>query len=152
MDPFILRELAIQRQEELRAAARRAHLARDARRARSDRRRVPIWSRIARWSRRRRPSDAPSAPPTTKASPRCTNPDEFASQLACDGPNALEPELRRFVDSALRRGASPLLASTLADRTEPAVVRQRAFGRLLTELTDGQGCPSYEHSEVPGAA
>jgi hypothetical protein len=81
------------------------------------------------------------------------NPDEFASKLACDGPNALEPELRRFVGSALRRGASPLLVSILADRTEPAVVRERVFGRLLAELTDRKGCcPTSDQREVPGAA
>ena len=151
MHPFITAELAAQRQNELRAEARRARLARDANRARTGRTRVMLWSRIARKWRHRRSSDALSAPPAI-ASRRCFDLDELASKLAADGPETVEPELRRFVDHSPRLSAFPLLVSILADRTEPAVVRQRAFGRILTELADSQRHPITESHEASNAA
>lgn len=54
----------------------------------------------------------------------------LAHQLAEFGPTNLEAALIRFVHAAQRYGADWLLGSIILDRSEPDVVRQRAFGRL----------------------
>ncbi len=59
---------------------------------------------------------------------------ELAERVATLGPAAVEPELQRFIREARRHNATLLLVAILADRTQPEVVRQRAFGRLHAEL------------------
>jgi hypothetical protein len=59
---------------------------------------------------------------------------ELADRLATHGPAALQGELRRLIRDARRHGVTPLLVSILADPAEPDVARQRAFGRIVTEL------------------
>jgi hypothetical protein len=64
--------------------------------------------------------------------------EDLAHRLAANGPAAVEHELRRFLGQARERGATPLLVAILADADEPDIVRQRAFGRILTELQGPQ--------------
>jgi hypothetical protein len=59
---------------------------------------------------------------------------DLAHKLASHRPAAVDGELSRFIEQARRRSATPLLLSILADADEPDVVRQRAFGRIVTEL------------------
>ena len=60
--------------------------------------------------------------------------DEVAHRLAEAGPAAVEPELARLVAAALERDVVPPLARLVADRTQPGIVRSRAFGRLAQHL------------------
>jgi hypothetical protein len=59
---------------------------------------------------------------------------ELAHQLVERGPRALEVWLAEFVRVASAEGVDPVLLAVLADRTEPDVVRQRAFGRAAVQL------------------
>jgi hypothetical protein len=59
---------------------------------------------------------------------------ELADRLATHGPAALQGELCRLVRDALRHGVTPLLVAILADPRQPDVARERAFGRIVTEL------------------
>jgi hypothetical protein len=80
-----------------------------------------------------------------------THYDDLARRVATHGPEAVELELRRFVADARSRCVSPLLTSILTDKREPTVVRQRAFGRILTELANARPCRSPDHGEVSDA-
>jgi hypothetical protein len=60
--------------------------------------------------------------------------DELADRVATDGPAVFEQELRRLIRVARRHGVTPLLVTILADPSQPDIVRQRAFGRVLAEL------------------
>lgn len=51
-----------------------------------------------------------------------------------DGIGAHEDAAQLLVDAATRRGVRPILTEILADRREPTVARQRAFGRLAMAL------------------
>ena len=51
-----------------------------------------------------------------------------------DGIAAHEDAAQAVVDAATRKGIRPILVEILADRREPAVARQRAFGRLTLAL------------------
>lgn len=51
-----------------------------------------------------------------------------------DGIAAHEDAAQLLVDAAVRRGVRPILTEILADRREPTVARQRAFGRLAMAL------------------
>lgn len=51
-----------------------------------------------------------------------------------DGIGAHEDLSKAMVDAATRRGLKPVLIEILADRREPSVARQRAFGRLALAL------------------
>ena len=59
---------------------------------------------------------------------------ELAERLATRGPAALQGELRRLIRDARRHGVTPLLVTILLDPDQSEVARQRAFGRILTEL------------------
>lgn len=51
-----------------------------------------------------------------------------------DGITAHEDAASVVVAAATRRGITPILVDILADRREPSVARQRAFGRLALAL------------------
>ncbi len=51
-----------------------------------------------------------------------------------DGIGAHEGAAQMLVDAATRKGLCPVLIQILADRREPSVARQRAFGRLALAL------------------
>lgn len=51
-----------------------------------------------------------------------------------DGITAHEEAASVIVDAATRQGLGPILIGILADRREPSVARQRAFGRLSLAL------------------
>ena len=46
----------------------------------------------------------------------------------------MHDDLTRFVESAAARGGTPSLLAILADRDQPDLARQRAFGRIADEL------------------
>lgn len=105
--------------------------------------------RIAlRWDPRR-PSDVSVASRTTHSS--LTHDDDLARRVATHGPEAVELELRRFAADARSRCVAPLLTSILTDKREPTVVRQRAFGRILTELANARPGRFPDHGEVSDA-
>lgn len=56
--------------------------------------------------------------------------------IAADGIEAHEDAARMLVAAASRKGLPAILTQILADRREPSVARQRAFGRLALALTD----------------
>ena len=58
--------------------------------------------------------------------------DTLAHNIATFGIDRYEDEVRVFADSAYRRGIAPTLAGILADPSNPAVARERAFARLAT--------------------
>jgi hypothetical protein len=53
-----------------------------------------------------------------------------------DGIGAHEDAAQMLVDAATRKGLCPVLIQILADRHEPSVARQRAFGRLALALAN----------------
>lgn len=59
------------------------------------------------------------------------NLDTLAHNIATFGIDRYEDEVRAFADSAYRRGIAPTVAGILADPSNPAVARERAFGRLV---------------------
>ena len=76
---------------------------------------------------------------------------DLAERVATLGPAAVEPELQRFIREARRHNATLMLVAILADRTQPEVVRQRAFGRLHAELEQFRrsavgAVPSTQHA------
>lgn len=93
---------------------------------------------MRRWRRRH----AATAPAETTPLARSAAFDELATKLAAEGAAAIRGELNRFAARAAARGATPTLLSILVDDGQPDVVRQRAFGRIVAELT----------SQVPGSA
>ena len=58
----------------------------------------------------------------------------LAEGIATRGPAALQSELRPLIRDARRHGVTPLLVTILLDADQSDVARQRAFGRILTEL------------------
>lgn len=52
-----------------------------------------------------------------------------------DGIAAHEDTASAVVEAATRKGLRPILIEILADRREPSVARQRAFGRLAFALS-----------------
>jgi hypothetical protein len=112
-------ELVRLHQQQLRVDA--AHV-----RVRSQSRRV----RPTQWWRRRPGGRAGDAGLMRR---RPATLDDLAERVAHD-PNDVELELRQFLRYARARGATPLLLSTLADPSQPAVARQRAFGEIHVEL------------------
>ncbi len=52
-----------------------------------------------------------------------------------DGIAAHEDTATAVVEAATRKGLRPILIDILADRREPSVARQRAFGRLALALS-----------------
>lgn len=60
--------------------------------------------------------------------------DILAHNVATFGIDRYEDELRVFADTAYRRGIAPTLAGILADPSNPAVARERAFARLATAV------------------
>lgn len=90
-------------------------------------------------SRPTRPTRAAAATPGARSVPAAA-PDprslsRWASRIAADGIEAHEDLAGNVVDAASRRGLCPVLVDVLADTTEPAVARERAFGRLALALT-----------------
>jgi hypothetical protein len=132
MNPSTSIQLARLREHELRVDAARARLVADARRARNDRHpnrlRLRIGRRRWRW---RTAVKGVAAQPIPLG--------DLAGRLAQHGAAALEAELARFVDRARALGASPVLLSILADRDQPDVARQRAWGRMALEIAARQG-------------
>jgi hypothetical protein len=133
MNPQTSLELAELRQHDLRADATHARLATHARRARRQRSRLDWLRRIAR-PRPRYARTLPARPATVTPMARPRPFDDLASRLASDGPAAMHGELIRLVEVAAARGATPSLLAILADRNQPDVARQRAFGRIAVEL------------------
>jgi hypothetical protein len=56
--------------------------------------------------------------------------------------DVVEDDLALFLDRARRAGVTPLLLDIVVDATEPAVVRQRAYGRAAAELVHRHGASS----------
>ncbi len=48
----------------------------------------------------------------------------------------MEPHLSQFAATALDHGAAPEDAHLLADRTQPEIIRARAFFKVATALGD----------------
>jgi hypothetical protein len=150
-------DLAKLRQHELRADAARARLAAEAGRGRR-RRLGDRRDRIGhRW--RRRPAIAAvtgtgtgTAAPAVTARSRSPRFDGLATRLAAEGSAAVRDELRQFVADAAARGAAPTLLSILVDDDQPDVVRQRAFGRVVVDLTDQERGSARKRSGTPNAA
>jgi hypothetical protein len=133
MSAFTSLELAELHRHELRSDAADARLAARSRRARRQGSRLDWLRHVA--SRRPRLSRTPSAKPAVVTSTTPRHPfDDLASELAANGPAATRDDLTRFVELAAASGATPSLLSVLADRDQPDVARQRAFGRLAVEL------------------
>jgi hypothetical protein len=148
MNAFTSPRLAELRQHELRSDAARARLAARSRRARHPRSRLDWLRRLA--SRRPRFSRTPAAEPAAVVS--MPHPfDELASQLAANGPAATHDDLTRFVELAAASGATPSLLSVLADRHQPDVARQRAFGRLAVELATSMSDSAPRSSQSDAA-
>lgn len=56
---------------------------------------------------------------------------DVANNIATDGIATVPHEqLRAIATSAVRHGASPVLANVVADPSQPEVARTRAFGRI----------------------
>jgi hypothetical protein len=66
--------------------------------------------------------------------------------VAADGIEAHEDEVRAVVVAARRRGINPVWCSVLADPTAPAVARLRAWGRVVSAVSE---LPSRLHAS-PG--
>ncbi len=64
--------------------------------------------------------------------------DILAHQLAADGLRPHEAHVRAAAELAGRRGANPLCVAVALDRSEPEVVRLRAFGRLAAWLAESR--------------
>jgi hypothetical protein len=62
--------------------------------------------------------------------------DWLGRRLAEAGPTSVEPHLSRFVATALRHGVAPAPAHVVADRTQPAIVRSRAFFAVASALDE----------------
>jgi hypothetical protein len=60
--------------------------------------------------------------------------ERLARAVAEEGPTAHEEALVALARRALGAGVDPVLCRILVDRSEPAVVRQRAFGRVALGL------------------
>ena len=131
MNPITSIQLARLHQHELRVDAARARLIAEARRARTDRHPNRLRLRIGhrQWRSRTARTGVASQPIPL---------GDLAGRLAQNGAAALEAELARFVDHARTLGASPVLLSILEDREQPDVARQRAFGRIVTEIAARQ--------------
>ena len=131
MNPITSIQLARLHQHELRVDAARARLVAEARGARTDRHPNRLRLRIGhrQWRSRTARTGVASQPIPL---------GDLAGRLAQNGAAALEAELARFVDHARTLGASPVLLSILADREQPDVARQRAFGRIVTEIATRQ--------------
>jgi len=134
MDPITSLRLADLRRHDLAVDATRERLAAEARRARRHRSRSDWRVRIARrWQHLRTATPRP-APATPMVPPTAF--DDLAAKLGSNGPTAIDDELTRFVTFAAARGATQSLLSILADESQPAPARQRAFGRITVELAD----------------
>jgi hypothetical protein len=62
--------------------------------------------------------------------------DWLGHRLAEDGPAPIEPHLAQLAALALDRGAEPVFARILADRTKPEIVRSRAFFKVAVALDE----------------
>jgi hypothetical protein len=60
--------------------------------------------------------------------------NELGWMIAEHGIASCEPEVALVAWNAADSSLSPTLVSVLLDQSEPAVVRERAFGRLATQL------------------
>jgi hypothetical protein len=60
--------------------------------------------------------------------------DGVAHVVAEGGPAAAESELARVAATALDRSVVPPLARLVVDRTQPDIVRSRAFGHVTRHL------------------
>jgi hypothetical protein len=71
----------------------------------------------------------------------------LAERIADLGPSSLEVEVRALVRAAQRAGIEGTLLDVLADRRQPDIVRQRAFGRIVRRLARRPE-PASSQSEV----
>jgi hypothetical protein len=62
--------------------------------------------------------------------------EALTDRVAADGPAPVEAELASYARFARRWGANPALVDVMADPGQPAVARQRAFGRIAAELAN----------------
>ena len=62
----------------------------------------------------------------------------LGQHLAERGAADVEPHLSRFAATALDRGTEPEYARLVADRTQPEIVRARAFFKVATALGDAE--------------
>ena len=60
--------------------------------------------------------------------------DVTAQRIAELGIERVERGVSELIQAALRHSLSPVLVAVLGDATAPPVARERAFGRLATEL------------------
>ncbi|MEX1006186.1 MAG: hypothetical protein WD990_01480 [Acidimicrobiia bacterium] len=67
------------------------------------------------------------------------NLDTLAHNIATFGIDRYEDEIQAFADSAYRHGIAATLAGILADPSNPAVARERAFARLATAVRSAPG-------------
>lgn len=70
----------------------------------------------------------------TVAQPDTATLSRWGAEVEVDGIDAHEDTADILVSEATRRGVRPVLAQILADRREPSVARQRAFGKLAFAL------------------
>ena len=60
--------------------------------------------------------------------------DECAHRIAADGITAHEPEVAEIVRSARKAGFVSHLLDLLADRRQPAIARERAYGQVAGHI------------------
>ena len=148
MHPLILYDMARQRQAALRAEAARHRATAAA--GRSQRQAPPTSSRWARLRSALR--GRTDAQPVTSPPPTWPQDAELTERMATDGPAGVDIQLRLFVRDARRRNVNPLLLDILTDHSQPDVARQRAYGRILTELGRDRRSPSVTTSNEHDAA
>lgn len=148
MHPLILYDIARQRQAELRAEAARHRASAAARRTyRHTPSTSSTWARLRTALRGRTDTQ-----PVTSPSPTSPQDAELTERMATDGPAGVDIQLRRFVRHARRRNVDPLLLDILTDQSQPDVARQRAYGRIVTELGRDRRSPSVTTSNEHDAA
>jgi hypothetical protein len=95
--------------------------------------------------------------PIAASPPPIATPDEvryadLADRLATHGPRAVDRELARLVEHARRHPVTPVLLTILADRDQPDVARERAFGRIVVELEAAGRSTTHRARPVTSAA
>jgi hypothetical protein len=149
-------EHAIQHGQELRADAARASVAAAARQARSRQFRCECDRRIGRSAlgrrpladRRRRTGVASSAPVRVVSSARSQPFGDLVAAVADRGLATSRAEVNRFVHAPAARCARTNLLSIVQDEALPDVVRERALGRVLVELSKPDAVSSARSDAV----
>lgn len=81
------------------------------------------------------PAVTTRTPGTGPATPDAAALQSWGFAVEKDGITAHEDTAAVVVEAATRKGLRPILIDILADRREPSVARQRAFGRLALALS-----------------